>query len=157
MFWRSSGRHNMDERSSGLQEKSPLRLPGSKTCWEGLEDLQGVCFAQWSFSLAGGSELLEGLEAAGSPLSPGGSCRLPQAPLAGPGTGHGMGMGTVRVNHRCDQTARGGKTAIPKPARNSRPFPPTAENLFDKQHLKHVRKETVCLLECDFLGSRISP
>lgn len=36
-------------------------------------------------------------------------------------------------------------------------FPPTAENVFDKQHLKHVRKETVCLLECDFLGSRISP
>lgn len=36
-------------------------------------------------------------------------------------------------------------------------FPPTAENAFDKQHLKHVRKETVCLLECDFLGSRISP
>jgi len=86
-------------------------------------------------------------------LAPGGSCRLWQTP---PCPAYGDALN--RVNRRLEYIACDGKTVIQKTLRSwSAFFPPTAENAFEKQHLKHVRKETVCLSECDFLGSRIYP
>lgn len=70
MLLKSSGRHNVDERTSGVQDWSPLRLPCSKTLrCEGLEDLQGVFFlselslwlmAQSSWRVSGGCGLSAG-------------------------------------------------------------------------------------------------
>lgn len=112
-------------------------------------------FAHWSFSLAkDATELIEGFrKPVAFLLAPGGSCRLWQTP---PCPAYGDALN--RVNRRLEYIACDGKTVIQKTLRSwSAFFPPTAENAFEKQHLKHVRKETVCLSECDFLGSRIYP
>lgn len=107
----------------GCRTGHPFGCLVAKPC--GVKDLRTCRGYFFSVNFLSGSWLRASggfREAAGCPLAPGGSCRLPQAPLAGPGIRRRMGMGTVRVNHRCDWTARGGKTAIRKPTRNSRSF-----------------------------------
>lgn len=158
----------------GCTIQSLLTLPGSKILWcKGLGWRVGrgggeIFFAQWSFCLAEDAvqsslKVLARLRAFRWPTGGAVGCGKPPPCRASGLGGHGWGRGGEesapnRVNHRFDWIAYHGKTVNQKTMRSwSSFFPPTAENVFDKQHLKHVRKETVCLPECDFLGSRISP
>lgn len=156
---RSSGRQKKAEDIGLREQNQPLAWsPRSKalSC-EGLGALGfGFFFCPLKFLTGQGCnwELIEGFrKPVAFLLAPGGSCRLWQTP---PCPAYGDALN--RVNRRLEYIACDGKTVIQKTLRSwSAFFPPTAENAFEKQHLKHVRKETVCLSECDFLGSRIYP